>query len=368
MSARKKDYYQELGIPPNASAAEIKKAYRALAKKHHPDANPDNPQAGERFKTISEAYTVLSDSDSRKKYDQLRRYGGLGGFRPGAGPAPGAGPEAARNFRFEDLGGIGDIFSSIFDLGKRTTADRQRGPVRGHDVEYLIEVSFRTAVRGGKVTIDVPLSEECATCDGTGAAPGAGSDTCSECHGRGTVTFGQGTFSVPRPCPACLGRGQVPREVCSACGGRGDVSSHRRIAVSVPAGVDDGSRLRIPGQGERGPGGGRPGDLMVRFKVKGDRFFAREGLDLLCEVPINVAQALLGSRIRVRTVDRKKIVLKIPPGTQSGTTFRIKGQGVEKGERTGDQLVRIVVGVPEDLSEEGRQAAERLAEAEGLRH
>ncbi len=368
MSARKKDYYQELGVPPNASAAEIKKAYRALAKKHHPDANPDNPQAGERFKTISEAYTVLSDSDSRKKYDQLRRYGGLGGFRPGAGPTPGAGPEAARNFRFEDLGGIGDIFSSIFDLGKRTTADRQRGPVRGHDVEYLIELSFRTAVRGGKVTIDVPLSEECATCDGTGAAPGAGSDTCSECHGRGTVTFGQGTFSVPRPCPACLGRGQVPREVCSACGGRGDVSSHRRIAVSVPAGVDDGSRLRIPGQGERGPGGGRPGDLMVRFKVKGDRFFTREGLDLLCEVPINVAQALLGSRIRVRTVDRKKIVLKIPPGTQSGTTFRIKGQGVEKGERTGDQLVRIVVGVPEDLSEEGRQAAERLAEAEGLRH
>jgi len=165
-----------------------------------------------------------------------------------------------------------------------------------------------------------------------------------------------------------MGRGQIPRQVCSACGGRGEVSTRRKIAVTVPAGVDDGSRLRIPGQGERGPGGGRPGDLIVKFKVHDDRFFAREGLDLACEVPINVAQALLGSRIRVRTVDNKKIVLKIPPGTQSGPTFRIKGQGVEKGQRTGDQLVRIVVDVPDELSEEGRDAAERLARAEGLRH
>jgi molecular chaperone DnaJ len=368
MPGRTKDYYQVLGVAPNASDEEIKKSYRSLAKKYHPDANPDNPNAGERFKEISEAYTVLSDPDSRKKYDQLRKFGGLGGFRPCAGPQPGAGAGTGHGFRFEDLGGIGDIFSSIFDFGKRSTSDRQKGPVRGRDVEYLVEIPFRTAVRGGKVTINVPLSEECATCDGSGAAPGAGSDPCGECQGRGTVTFGQGTFSVPRPCPACVGRGQIPREVCSACGGRGDVSSRRRIAVTVPTGVDDGSRLRIPGQGERGPGGGRPGDLMVKFKVHDDRFFTREGLDLVCEVPINVAQALLGSRIRVRTVDNKKIVLKIPPGTQSGTTFRIKGQGVEKGERTGDQLVRVVVDVPEELSEEGREAAERLASAEGLRH
>ena len=368
MSTRTKDYYQQLGVSPNASAEEIKKAYRSLAKKYHPDANPDNPGIGERFKAISEAYTVLSDPESKTKYDQLRRFGGLGGFRPGPGPSQQSGPEAGRGFRFEDLGGLGDIFSSIFDAGKRTTADRRKGPVRGHDVEYLVEVPFRTAVRGGRVTINVPISEECATCDGTGAAPGAGSDACEECDGRGTVTFGQGTFSVPRPCPACMGRGQIPRESCNACGGRGDVSSRRRIAVTVPAGVDDGSRLRIPGQGERGPGGGRPGDLIVKFKVHEDRFFSRDGLDLVCEVPINVAQALLGSRIRVRTVDNKKIVLKIPPGTQSGTTFRIKGQGVEKGERTGDQLVRVVVGLPDELSDEGREAAERLAQAEGLRH
>jgi molecular chaperone DnaJ len=368
MSTRTKDYYQTLGVLQNASDEEIKKAYRSLAKKYHPDANPDDASAGERFKEISEAYTVVSDPESRKKYDQLRRFGGLGGFRPGTGPARPPGPDAGRGFRFEDLGGIGDVFSSIFDFGKRTASDRQKGPVRGYDVEYLIEIPFRTAVRGGKVTIDVPISEECATCDGTGAAPGAGLDTCSECQGRGTVTFGQGTFSVPRPCPACVGRGQIPRKLCSACSGRGEVSSRRRIVVTVPAGVDNGSRLRIPGQGERGPGGGRPGDLVVKFKVHEDRFFSREGLDIVCEVPINVAQALLGSRIRVRTVDNKKIVLKIPAGVQSGTTFRVKGQGVEKGERTGDQLVRVIVSVPEELSEEGREAAERFAKAEGLRH
>jgi molecular chaperone DnaJ len=366
MTARTKDYYQILGVAQNASDKQLKKAYRALAKKYHPDANPDDAGAGERFKEVSEAYTVLSDADSRRKYDQLRRFGGLGGFRPGPGPA--TGPDPGRGFRFEDLGGIGDIFSSIFDFGKRTAAERQKGPVRGHDVEYLVEIPFRTAARGGKVMINVPISEECATCDGTGAAPGSSLDTCEECDGRGVVTFGQGTFSVPRPCPACMGRGQIPRELCNACAGGGEVSSRRKIAVAVPAGVEDGSRLRIPEQGERGPGGGRAGDLIVRFKVREDRFFSRDGLDLVCEVPINLAQAVLGSRIRVRTVDKKKIVLRIPPGTQSGTGFRIKGQGVEKGERTGDQLVRVVVRVPDDLSPEGREAAEQLAAAEGLRH
>jgi molecular chaperone DnaJ len=366
MATRTKDYYQVLGVPQNASGAEIKKTYRALAKQYHPDAHPDNADAGERFKEISEAYSILSDPDSRKKYDQLRRFGGLGGFRPGPGPSGSS--DASRSFRFEDLGGLGDIFSSIFDFGKRTAAERQKGPVRGRDVEYLVEIPFRTSVRGGKVTINVPISEECATCDGTGAAPGSAMDECTECDGRGTVTFGQGTFSVPRPCPACVGRGQVPRKLCSACSGRGDVTSRRRIAVTVPAGVEDGSRLRIPGQGERGPGGGRPGDLIVRFRVKDDPFFEREGLDLICEVPINVAQALLGSRVRVRTVDNKKILLRIPAGAQNGTMFRIKGQGVEKGEKTGDQLVRVAVELPDDLTDEGRQAAERLADAQGLRH
>ena len=373
MATRAKDYYSILGVGEKAQPDEIKKTYRRLAKKYHPDANPDDPSAAERFKEISEAYGVLSDPEKRRKYDQLRKYGGLGDFtrppggasRSGPGPAPGG---ADGGFRFEDLGGLGDIFSSIFDFGGRKAGGRRQGPARGRDVEYMVEIGFRKAIRGGKVTVTVPIREECATCDGTGAAPGTKLRTCAECEGRGTVTFGQGSFSVPRPCPACYGRGQVPDEPCSACLGRGEVTTRKKISISVPPGTEDGSRLRVSGQGERGPGGGRPGDLIVRFRVKEDRFFEREGLDLVCEVPINLAQATLGSKVRVRTVDNKKILLKIPPGTQSGTTFRIKGQGVTRQGATGDQLVRVVIRVPKDLSEEGREALERLAEAEGLRH
>lgn len=372
MATRAKDYYSILGVGEKASQDEIKKTYRTLAKKYHPDANPDDPAAAERFKEVSEAYGVLSDPASRKKYDELRKYGGLGGFTPGGprprgpGPTPGAGDGSG--FRFEDLGGLGDIFGSIFDFGQRRTAGGRTGPMRGRDVEYMVDIGFRKATRGGKVTVTVPMREECATCDGSGGAPGASLETCPECKGRGTVTFGQGSFSVPRPCPACYGRGRIPLEPCRACQGRGEVTTRKKISIKVPPGTEDGSRLRVTGQGERGPGGGRPGDLIVRFRVKDDPFFERDGLDLVCEIPINLAQATLGSKVRVRTVDNKKIVLKIPPGTQSGTTFRVKGQGVQRRDATGDQLVRVVIRVPEELSDEGREALERLAEAEGLRH
>lgn len=368
MATRPKDYYDILGVPEDVSPDDLKKVYRRLAKQNHPDANPDDPDAAERFKEISQAYRVLSDEEQRRKYDQMRRYGGLGGFgaRPG-GAAAGAGGGRGRGFRFEDLGGLGDIFGSFFDLGGR--GRRERGqPSQGRDVEYRVEIPLRVAARGGKVRVTVPLSEECAACDGSGAAPGATLETCQECGGRGTVSFGQGSFSVQRPCPACMGRGEIPTEPCPVCGGRGEVRTHRKISVNVPAGVDDGSRLRLSGQGERGPGGGPSGDVIIRFRVKPDSFFERDGLDLECEVPINLAQATLGSRVRVRTVDRKKVVLKIPPGTQSGTAFRIRGQGVWKGGRKGDQLVRVKVTVPEKLTEEGREALERLAEAEDLRH
>jgi molecular chaperone DnaJ len=374
MATRTKDYYAILGVTSSAGGPEIKKSYRKLAKQYHPDRNPDNPAAAEKFKEVAEAYDVLSDPDKRRKYDQLRRFGGLGGlggsggFRPGGSGAAGSAPGGdGRAFRFDDVGGLGDIFSSIFDFGKRS-AERPTGPTRGHDVEYLVEIPFRTAVRGGKVRLSIPINEECATCDGSGAAPGAKSDTCKECNGRGTITFGQGSFSVPRPCPACLGRGRIPREFCPACSGRGEVTQKRRISVTVPSGVSDGSKLRIAGQGERGPQGGPPGDLIVKFKVKEDPFFERDGLDLRCEVPINLAQAMMGSRVKVRTADNKKVVLKIPAGTQSGTTFRIKGQGVEKGEKRGDQLVKVVVKLPEKLTEEGREALEKLVEVEDLRH
>ncbi len=374
MPTRPKDYYATLGVTSGARPAEIKKSYRKLAKQYHPDANPDNPAATEKFKEIAAAYDVLSDPDKRRKYDQVRRFGGLGGFGGAGGYHPGAGQPAGqpggadgRSFRFDDVGGLGDIFSSIFDFGKRG-ADRPAGPTRGHDVEYLVEISFRTSVRGGKVRLSIPINEECAICDGSGAAPGSKLDSCSECGGRGTITFGQGSFSVPRPCPACLGRGKIPREFCPACSGRGEVIQKRKISVTVPSGVDDGSRLRIAGQGERGPQGGPPGDLLVKFKVKDDPFFERDGLDLRCEVPINLAQAMMGSKVKVRTADNRKVVLKIPAGTQSGTTFRIKGQGVEKGETRGDQLVRVVVRLPDRLTDEGKEALERLVEAEELRH
>ncbi|MDT8435955.1 MAG: J domain-containing protein [Gemmatimonadota bacterium] len=382
MATRTKDHYATLGVAAGASADEIKKAYRKLAKRYHPDANPDDPSAGEKFKEVAEAYDVLSDPEKRKTYDRYRRFGGLDGFAASGGfgraggsrPSPeGAagggvgGPAGGRGFRFEDLGGLGDIFGSIFDFGRRT-AERTSGPERGRDVEFLVEISFRTAVRGGKVRISVPVREECAACRGSGAAPGATQSSCPECRGRGTITFGQGSFSIPRPCPACFGRGTVPEQPCPACEGRGEVSQRRRIAVTVPAGVDDGSRLRVSGQGERGPQGGPPGDLIVQFKVKPDPFFERDGLDLRCEIPINLAQAMMGSKVRVRTPDNRRVVLRIPPGTQSGTTFRIKGQGVEKGERRGDQLVRVVVRLPDRLSEEGREALAKLVEAEQLRH
>lgn len=373
MATGTRDYYEVLGVAENASQEEIKKAYRNLAKQHHPDANPDDSESEERFKEISEAYRVLSDRDQRKKYDRMRKFGGRGAFRSGgAGTASGGG--RGEGFRMEDLsdmgfGGIGDLFSSIFDRGRRRQEARARqGPTRGRNVEYEVSIPFRTAVRGGRVTVEVPIRDSCATCDGTGAAPGASLETCPVCDGRGSVSFGQGSFSVSRPCPECMGRGKTPTRACPVCAGQGEVRTRRKINVAIPSGVEDGSRIRLSGQGERGADGGAAGDLIIRARVKPDGFFERHGRDLVCEVPINVAQALLGSRIRVRTVDDKKVVLRIPPGTQSGTAFRIRGQGVEKGGRRGDQLVRVRVEVPEELSEEGRDAAERLAEAEELRY
>jgi molecular chaperone DnaJ len=287
----------------------------------------------------------------------------------GPGGTPGA-PGGGRSFRFEDLsdigGGLGDIFSSIFEFGKKPSG-KKTGPSRGHNVEYLVEIPLKTAARGGKIRVTVPITEECAACNGSGAAPGTKLQSCTECKGVGMVTFGQGSFAVSRPCPACLGRGQIPEQPCQACGGQGEVRSKRSISVNVPSGVESGSKLRVSGQGERGPGGGPSGDLIIKFRIKEDRFFERDDMNLVCDVPINVAQAMLGSRIKVRTIDNKKVVLRIPAGTQSGTTFRIRGHGVEKEGSRGDQLVRVQVETPE-LSEDGRKAFEELVEKEGIPH
>ena len=360
-TASAKDYYRVLGVAESASAEDIKKAYRKLAKQYHPDANPNNQEAAERFKEIGEAYSVLSDADKRKQYDGMRKNPFASFNRPGTGTGAGG-------VRFEDigdLGGLSDLFESIFQRGKKQRPGAQAA-ARGSDIEYLVELPFKTGARGGKITITIPVTEECATCSGTGAAPGTKLQTCSECGGAGTISFGQGGFAVTRPCPNCLGRGQVPATPCPVCKGAGQVREQRQIAVSVPAGVDTGSKLRLSGQGERGAGG--PGDLIVTFKVHPDRFFKREGLDVIVTIPINVAQAMLGSKVRVRTVDDKKVALKIPPGTQSGTRFRIPGQGVEKSGHRGDQYVQVKVEVPDELSEEQKAAIAEFAQKTGLKY
>ena len=373
-----RDYYQLLGVTETASADDIKKAYRKLAKKYHPDANPNDPQAADRFKEVGEAYGVLSDDQKRKQYDTVRKNpfasygfgrGGAGspaGAPGGAGPGPGYTGGGTQGFHFEDLGDLGDIFSSIFDRsGKRKRGGRAQ---RGRDVEYLVEIPFETAARGGKVGIAVAMTDDCAICGGTGAAPGSRLQPCTECKGAGTVTFGQGGFAVSRPCPACLGRGQVPAQPCSNCNGTGQTREQRQIVLTVPAGVDTGSKLRLTGQGERAAAGAPAGDLLVTFKVQPHHFFRREGLDVHCTVPINLAQATLGSRIRVRTIEDRKVALRVPPGTQSGTKFRIAGQGVEKGGRRGDQYVQVRVEVPDALSEEQQRLMREFATAGNLKY
>ncbi len=359
-----KDYYQVLGVKPDATAAEIKTAYRRLAKQYHPDANPNDAAAAERFKEISEAHTVLSDAAKRKQYDQMRRFGGLGGGWPGGAGGRGAGGGIrVEEFDFGGLGGLGglgDLFSSIFGRGRKSSVPEP--------IEVAVEVPFRTAVLGGKIPVTIGVTEACPACGGSGAAPGTKVNTCGECGGRGTVTFGQGGFAVNRPCPACRGRGRVPATPCPRCGGDGDVSVNKRILVSVKPGVESGQRARLKGQGQRRADGGPPGDIIVTFQVQADRFFRREGVDLVCTVPVNIAQAALGTKLRVRTIDGRRVVLKIPPGTQPGRKFRIRGQGVEKNGQRGDQLVEISVAVPERLTPEQEKSLKAFADQAKLKY
>lgn len=364
--AQPRDYYQTLGLTEKATTDEIKKAFRRLAKQYHPDRNPNNPQAAERFKEVNEAHDVLSDPDKRKKYDMLRRYGafaGAGGARGGAGRSRG-GPspeDLGVDFDISDLGsfgGLGDLFSSIF--GRRGGGGREEAE---ETVETTVSIPFRVAALGGKVPIVVPLGEVCPTCGGKGAAPGATITTCTECNGRGTISFGQGSFAVNRPCPVCRGRGKVPSKPCPTCGGSGEVEIQKRIMITVPAGTDDGTRVRLKGQGGKGRG-----DLIVQFQVEPDRFFQRDGNDILCVVPINLAQAMLGSRIKVRTLQGKHVVLRIPPGTQHGQKFRITGLGIEKNGRRGDQFVEVKIELPEKLTPDQEAAAKEFAEKAGLKY
>jgi len=358
--AAQRDYYQVLGVAETATTDEIKKAFRRLAKQYHPDRNPNNPQAAERFKEINEAHDVLSDTEKRKKYDQLRRYGafaGPGGFSGGGARRGRSAPPDSGDFDISDLGGLGDIFSSIFG---RRGAGREAEP---EETETEVTIPFRTAALGGTVPITLAMPEVCPTCGGSGAAKGATINTCPECKGRGTVSFGQGGFAVNRPCPVCRGKGTVPSQRCPTCQGSGELRVEKRINVDIPAGVEDGTRLRLKNQGPKGRG-----DLIVEIHIAPDRFFRREGLDLIGVVPINLAQALLGSRIKVKTLDDKRVVLRIPPGTQHGQKFRIPGHGIEKNGRRGDMYVEAHVTLPEKLSAEEQEAVKSFAEKAGLKY
>lgn len=373
--AQGKDFYAVLGVTSSATQDEIKKAYRKLAKKYHPDANANDPKAAEKFKEISEANNVLSNAQKRRQYDEMRRlgafegFGGFGGRGRSTGGAPGGFSQTINfgDFDIGGLGGLGDLFSSMFG-GTQRTGSRQSGPQRGQSVETNLEIPFRTAARGGKVPIELELNEECSTCGGNGAAPGASIRICPECSGRGVVSFGQGGFAVNRPCPVCLGKGQVPSQKCPTCGGTGEVRARKKIIITVPAGVDTGSKIRLKGQGGKGAGNGPPGDLVINFTVKVDRFYKREGLDIIATVPLNIAQATLGSKINVNTLDGKKVAVRIPPGTASGKRFRVRGQGIQKPGKIGDLIVEVEIFVPDKLTPEQEQMMKEFADAGGLKY
>ncbi|MEO5903113.1 MAG: molecular chaperone DnaJ [Gemmatimonadaceae bacterium] len=374
--AQTKDFYAVLGLPSTATQDEIKKAYRKLAKKTHPDANANDPKAAERFKEISEANNVLGDVEKRKQYDEMRRLGAFSGFggassRGGYSQRPSA-QGSNPNVNFQDfdiggLGGLGDLFGSIFgNQGK--SQSRPTGPQRGQNIETTLEIPFRTAARGGKVPVDLEVNEECGTCRGTGGAPGSTMKICPECSGRGVVSFGQGGFAVNRPCPMCLGRGQVPSQPCPTCNGAGEVRTRKKVLITVPPGVDTGSKIRLKGQGGKGSSNGPPGDLLITFTVMLDKFYRREGLDVIATIPINIAQATLGSKVSVTTLDGKKVLIRIPAGTPSGKRFRVRGQGMNKSSQTGDLIVEVKIEAPEKLSEEQERMMKEFAAAGGMKY
>jgi molecular chaperone DnaJ len=376
--AQTKDFYAVLGVPSTATQDEIKKAFRKLAKKNHPDANANDPKAAEKFKEISEANNVLGDVEKRKQYDEMRRLGAFGGFGgPGSSPRGGysqrtSSPGGNPNVNFQDfdiggLGGLGDLFGSIFGNQGRAQS-RPSGPQRGQNIETSLEIPFRTAARGGKVPVELEVNEECSTCHGTGGAPGATMKVCPECSGRGVVSFGQGGFAVNRPCPMCLGRGQVPSQPCPTCNGTGELRVRKKVLITVPPGVDTGGKIRLKGQGGKGSSNGPAGDLLITFTVHPDKFYRREGLDVIATIPVNIAQATLGSKVSVTTLDGKKVLIKIPAGIPSGKRFRVRGQGIHKGTQSGDLIVEVKIEAPEKLSEEQERMMKEFAAAGGMKY
>jgi molecular chaperone DnaJ len=348
------DFYKVLGVSKKASGEEIKKAYRKLARKYHPDRNPDDPQAEERFKEVQGAYDTLSDPEKRKQYDA----GGMfAGFGAGGGGAPFGGMEGG-GFSAD----FGDILSNLFGRGGGRAQPRQ---VRGRDLETEVRLTFDQAVNGAQIGVSVPKAGRCPTCHGSGAKPGTSPVTCPRCEGRGIDAQSQGFFSISQPCPQCGGAGQVIEDPCPTCGGAGLTRQTKRYKVNIPAGVRDGTRIRLAGKGEAGPRGGPAGDLYVTTRVAASPVFKRlDDGNLEVTVPITIAEALQGATIEVPTLDGTKKI-KVPQGTRHGTIQRLRGEGPPRphGRGRGDIRYRLEIEVPQKLSKEQREAAEQLAAA-----
>jgi len=364
--AEKRDYYEVLGVSRDADEESIKKAYKKLAKQYHPDLNPDSKTAEDKFKEINEAYEVLSDANSRARYDQFGHndpMSGAGGY--GGNPFGGAGNPFGGSFG----GGFGDIFETFFGGGFAQQRD-PNAPSRGNDMRVDMQVSFEEAAKGADKEISVSRYESCAKCHGGGAKPGTGRDKCASCGGSGRVRTTQttpfGQFQTVKTCPSCGGSGSVIKEPCPDCGGSGRLRKNRKLVVHVPAGVDNGSRLRMAGEGEGGKNGGPPGDLFIYISVRPHKIFKRDGDHVFLEQPISFVEAALGAAIEVPTLDGE-VKLDIPEGTQTGTTFRLRGRGFPKlrGYGRGDQHVKVKVVTPTHLSSEQKELLRQISDNVG---
>ena len=361
MADQKRDYYEVLGVAKGASEDEIKKAYKKLARKYHPDLNPDNKEAEEKFKEANEAYEVLSDPNKKARYDQF----GFAGVDPSYGGGAGGGFDGSFDF-----GDLGDIFGSFFGGGFGGRRTNPNAPQRGESIRLSLAISFEEAAFGCEKEVSVDRTESCGTCHGSGCAAGAEPENCSVCHGTGQVQSRRqtpmGVFSTTTPCSACGGKGKIIRQPCPDCKGTGALRRRKTIKASIPAGIDNGQTISIRGQGNAGRNGGPTGDLLITITVRPHELFRREGTSVLCEAPITFTQAVLGAELEIPTIDGK-VKYDLPEGTQSGTTFRLKGKGIPaiNGRGRGDQYVTVYIETPRNLNKEQKEALKKFAESVG---